>query len=74
MSETPRARYVITDLTIDDAVVVMSGRHPERTPIGPFPSKQAAWDHAHYLQTRYGRGGGSVSVSELHAPEDEAAQ
>lgn len=61
-------QFVITDLRIDDVLVTVS-HHPETTPIGPFDSREAAWDYAHHMQTKYGSGGGSVEVSRLHAPE-----
>lgn len=62
------ALYVITHLTIDD-VVTTFGNHPERTPIGPFDSREAAWEYAKRMQVKHGSGGGSVEVAPLVTPE-----
>lgn len=61
-------QYVITELSIDGVVLKMSDPHPERTPIGPFASREEAWEYATWMQAAYGSGGGSVEVAPLHRP------
>lgn len=69
MGEVAQAvKFVITSLSIDE-VRLYNGNHPERTPVGPFDSREEAWDYATALQKKYGSGGGSVEVSPLHEPE-----
>ncbi|MDQ6524302.1 hypothetical protein RB608_11855 [Nocardioides sp. LHD-245] len=61
-------QFVITSLSIDGVQPTYVEPHPERTPIGPFPSREAAWDYARQMQLRHGTGGGSVEVAPLVAP------
>lgn len=61
-------QYVITSLNIDGVVLTFNDPHPERTPIGPFDSREAAWAYARRMQLRYGSGGGSAEVAPLIAP------
>lgn len=61
-------QFVITSLCIDGVRPTFAEPHPERTPIGPFPSREAAWDYARQMQLRHGTGGGSVDVAPLVAP------
>ena len=65
---TEQAQYIIEELSIDGVMLTMCNPHPERTPIGPFDSREAAWEYAHWMQVEYGSGGGSVGVSPLHHP------
>ena len=61
-------KFVITDLSIDDVRVVHSRHHPEATPVGPFDSREEAWEYARAVQAKYGTGGGSVTVAPLIDP------
>ena len=68
--------YVITELRIDgDGLVEVWDRYgspnPERAPIGPFESREAALEYAHRLQIKYGTGGGSCEISPLVTPREE---
>lgn len=66
--EPKKAQYIITDLSISGVEVTYAEPHPEQTPIGPFGSREEAWDYAAWMQKTYGDGGGSVDVAPLHAP------
>lgn len=72
MGEVAQAvKFIITEMNIDRLVRTWGdGKHPERTPVGPFDSREEAWDYAHAMQKKYGSGGGSVEVSPLYEPED----
>lgn len=61
-------QYVITELSISDVRLSLSMPRPEQTPIGPFDSREAAFEYAHEMQRRYGNGGGSVEVGLLVPP------
>lgn len=65
MSET---KYVITSLSIEGVHVTFHDPHPERTPVGPFDSRERVWEYARQMQLRFGDGGGSVEVAPLLAP------
>lgn len=63
-------QYVITSLSIDGVQPTYCEPHPERTPIGPFPTREGAWEYeyARQMQLRHDRGGGSVDLAPLVAP------
>jgi hypothetical protein len=61
---------VITEISIGDVTRISSSFHPERTPVGPFDSREEAWEYARQIQIQYGNGSGSVEVSPLHPPKD----
>ena len=61
-------QYVIASLSIDGVHPTFAEPSPEATPIGPFPSREAAWDYARQMQLQHGNGGGSVEVAPLIAP------
>lgn len=67
-------QFVITSLRIDDVVWAMCDQNPEATPVGPFDSRESAWEYARRMQLEFGSGGGSVEVSPLVAPRSFPAE
>lgn len=62
--------YVVTELSLSlPGPPPFDQPHPERCPVGPFPSREAADDWAASQVDRYG-GTGSWSVSPLYSPEE----
>lgn len=69
----PHGPYIVTELSLTrltadqvDAARDAGVPHPERTPVGPFPTREAADDWA-YTQTNL-YGGGSWSIAPLRSP------